>query len=602
MATAVQVESLWNGITDNNGQPLASGKVYTYYAGTSTPVSLYTASDKSSSATNPLILDAYGKAQVWADGRYKFVIKTSADVTISTLDNLLYGYDDSTLLWGAASTGSANAQVVSTIETVTAYANGQRVSFIAGYTNTGAATLQVNTLGAVNIVKGPSASSLQAGDIIAGQLVNCTYYGGAFRLEEYPSVADVQRSRLIYATNVSGTNAITADLTPSLLAYDAGLSVYFKAAATNTGAVTINLNGLGAKTIQYQGSALTSGEIQVNKWVHLIYDGTNFQILNVAGNATADFQPVTLNQAQAGIDIQNTNTVYSVSRFSADATAPFFQLQKSRGATVGSNVAVVNNDVLGIVKFNGNTGSGYVTAADIVSEVDGVVSGDMPGRIRFRLCPAGSTTLVEQMRITNAGYVGIGNIAPGVVLDIQRDANDTLTRARIYNPNAGSSTSAGITFGNNTNVSGASITLNSSTNTVNAGGNSLNIFNGLTAPIRMRAGGSGGVDLASTATSWAAVSDERFKKNIQPLNYGLAEITALNPIRFDYTEDASESSARIGFTAQSVQPLVPEAVAGSLETQLTLSTTELIPALVGAIKELNVKVEALEGRIAALEA
>ena len=327
----------------------------------------------------------------------------------------------------------------------------------------------------------------------------------------------------------------------------------------------------------------------------------NNKLTNVA-NGTNAGDAVNFGQAQAGIDIQNTNTVYSVSRFSADATAPFFQLQKSRGATVGSNVAVVNNDVLGIVKFNGNTGSGYVTAADIVSEVDGVVSGDMPGRIRFRLCPAGSTTLVEQMRITNAGYVGIGDSSPGTPLDVFRDANDATPRIRIQNPNAGSSASSGILFGNNSSSNSVFIQLNSSANTSNGGASSLNIFNGFTAPIRMRAGGSGGVDLASTATSWAAVSDERFKKNIQPLDYGLAEITALNPIRFDYTEDASESSARIGFTAQSVQPLVPEAVGGSLETQLTLSTTELIPALVGAIKELSTKVETLEARIAALEA
>lgn len=283
MATAVQVESLWNGLTDNSGQPLAAGKVYTYAAGTTTPVSLFTASDKTTSATNPLILDAYGKAQVWADGRYKFVVKTSADVTLYTLDNLLYGFDDTTVLYGGTSTGSANAQVVTVPATVTSYANGQTVSFIAGYTNTGATTLQFNTLSAVNLVKGPTPSSLQAGDLIAGQLYTATYHGGAFRLTDFPTVADVQNERFQTASSVAGTNTITASLTPAISAYESGLRVRIKAANTNTGATTLNINSLGAKAIQYSNAALAGGEIAQDNYHDAIYDGTQFQLLNPAG-------------------------------------------------------------------------------------------------------------------------------------------------------------------------------------------------------------------------------------------------------------------------------------------------------------------------------
>jgi hypothetical protein len=144
--------------------------------------------------------------------------------------------------------------------------------------------------------------------------------------------------------------------------------------------------------------------------------------------------------------------------------------------------------------------------------------------------------------------------------------------------------------------------LNSSTNTANAGANSLNIYNGLSAKIRVQAGGSGGVELASGATSWAAVSDERLKKNIEPLTYGLAEITQIAPVRFDYNDDSSEGSKRIGFIAQDVLGVIPEAVSGTEDTFYGLSATELIPALVNAIKELNTKVEALQARVAELEA
>lgn len=289
MATAVQVESIWNGLTDNSGQPLANGKVYCYYAGTTTPAPLYTSSDKTSQATNPLILDGYGRSQVWADGRLKFVVKTSADVTLYTLDNLLYGFDDSTVLWGGQSTGAANAQVVSVPATMGSYSTGQQVTFIAGYTNTGAATLQFNALSAVSIVKGPTPSSLQAGDLIAGNVYTATYEAysgtGRFRLSDYPTVADFQLSRSQYATNVAGTNTITADLTPALSAYEAGMVIRFKAVGANTGPVTINLNGKGAKAVQFQNAALVGGEIGSAVVHEFMYDGTQFQLFNAVNVA-----------------------------------------------------------------------------------------------------------------------------------------------------------------------------------------------------------------------------------------------------------------------------------------------------------------------------
>ena len=112
--------------------------------------------------------------------------------------------------------------------------------------------------------------------------------------------------------------------------------------------------------------------------------------------------------------------------------------------------------------------------------------------------------------------------------------------------------------------------------------------------------GSGGVYLANGGTSWTAVSDVRFKKNIQPLQYGLSEIKNIETIRFDYLEDDSETSARIGFSAQSVFPNIPEAVAGTLDTKLGVSAVELVPVLVRAIQQLAEKVESLEAQVANL--
>ena len=73
---------------DNNGVPLASGKVYTYVAGTSTPLETYDAATGAANA-NPIILNSSGVCDMWLGPySYKFEIKTSADVLIDTIDGV----------------------------------------------------------------------------------------------------------------------------------------------------------------------------------------------------------------------------------------------------------------------------------------------------------------------------------------------------------------------------------------------------------------------------------------------------------------------------------------------------------------------------------
>ena len=92
MATkGVQVELLLGGAMDNGDVALAEGKVFTYAAGTLTNKTTWTDRDKTTPATNPIILDAAGQATIFADGVYKFVIKDADNVTIRTIDNLEFG-------------------------------------------------------------------------------------------------------------------------------------------------------------------------------------------------------------------------------------------------------------------------------------------------------------------------------------------------------------------------------------------------------------------------------------------------------------------------------------------------------------------------------
>jgi hypothetical protein len=93
---AVNLSPIGNGFQffDNNGAPLNAGKIYTYQAGSSTPLATYTDNAGLVANTNPIILGTAGRPpnEIWlTDGFfYKFILKDSSDVTIQTYDNL-YG-------------------------------------------------------------------------------------------------------------------------------------------------------------------------------------------------------------------------------------------------------------------------------------------------------------------------------------------------------------------------------------------------------------------------------------------------------------------------------------------------------------------------------
>jgi hypothetical protein len=79
---------------DNNGAVLSGGLVYTYAAGTTTPQATYTTSAGNVAHTNPIVLNSAGRVasggEIWLTDAvsYKFVLETSAAVTIATYDNV----------------------------------------------------------------------------------------------------------------------------------------------------------------------------------------------------------------------------------------------------------------------------------------------------------------------------------------------------------------------------------------------------------------------------------------------------------------------------------------------------------------------------------
>src|SRR5574337_892272 len=98
---------------DNNGNALAGGQLYTYQAGTSTPLPTYTDSTGLTANTNPIVLNARGEANIWLTlgQAYKFALYDSLNNLIWTVDNTI----DSGSALAANLASTTNATLGSTL-------------------------------------------------------------------------------------------------------------------------------------------------------------------------------------------------------------------------------------------------------------------------------------------------------------------------------------------------------------------------------------------------------------------------------------------------------------------------------------------------------
>ncbi len=99
----------------------------------------------------------------------------------------------------------------------------------------------------------------------------------------------------------------------------------------------------------------------------------------------------------------------------------------------------------------------------------------------------------------------------------------------------------------------------------------------------------------SATGDWARTSDSRLKKNVNTLTSALQIIGALRPISYDpITGSNTASGTSLGFLAQEVEPLVPQAVdTNSITGYKSVAYGQFIPILTAAIKEQQAQIDAL---------
>ena len=194
-----------------------------------------------------------------------------------------------------------------------------------------------------------------------------------------------------YAADTGSANAYVVTLTGVTTTYTAGLRIQFRALNANTTASTVNVNGQGAKNITFQdATALASGTIAANAIVDVMYDGTQFLLMNDPAGATG-----------------------------GDVVGP-------AGATDNA-----------IVRFDGGTGKLVQNSAATIADTTGDITGGKYNGLTITtstgtLTVANSKTLTANNTITLAGTDATTMTFPSTSASVARtDAGQTFTGTQV---------------------------------------------------------------------------------------------------------------------------------------------------------------------------
>ena len=294
---SVKISPLFNDAQlDNNGLPLSGGLVYWYIAGTTTPVIVYSESSGSVANTNPVVLNTRGEPTnpIWLQtgSVYKAVLNDSLGNLIRTVDNIS-GVNDTSVpiisewvLYAGAATYISGTSFSVPGDATATFDNTRRVKATVSGTD------RYGTInGASVFAAGVTTVTLVLDSGVLDASLATVYYG--FLDPAHPSFdssgvnsntqAGIQSQTWVAFTSTGTTGVYILTPNPVITAYTAkqrfNVTFNVKSAATNT----ININSLGAKNLKMYNSAGTKIEavFALNQIADIIYDGTDFVMLNI---------------------------------------------------------------------------------------------------------------------------------------------------------------------------------------------------------------------------------------------------------------------------------------------------------------------------------
>ena len=249
----------------NDGSPLVGGKLYTYAAGTTTPLATYTSITGLTANTNPIILDSRGEASVWfSAAKYKFVLKTAADVEIWTQDNL----------WAAANVDGSNATGTwpisisgnaATATIANSVVDGGAVNRIIAGTN-----ITISPTSGVGTVTVNSTSSATVTSVNGAGLYGFTLPGGPITTSGTLTVTPPAPSTVGNVLTSNGTNWVSSAPSVSSTAYAVGSYAF----CFNGGGATYGGSVAGSSIAPSAADGISAGYILSGTWQCMGYART----------------------------------------------------------------------------------------------------------------------------------------------------------------------------------------------------------------------------------------------------------------------------------------------------------------------------------------
>lgn len=196
-------------VFNTDGTPLNGGTVETFEAGTTTPKVTYNDAAGTVPKANPFTLDAYGEADCWLVGSYKFLIKTSAGVTlpgypVDFVPGVSVSFGDLALSTGASIIGTASG---GTVQSDLLLSNGFKNQLDNGQFKLAlnAGPVALTNTAVISCVDKWSVYQNGTADGTATQVIDAN---GNTSLKGKRNAASAQLGAIVFASRVKTVNAI----------------------------------------------------------------------------------------------------------------------------------------------------------------------------------------------------------------------------------------------------------------------------------------------------------------------------------------------------------------------------------------------------------